>query len=252
MIKATEGTIYTKNPLQTNKTDIKVNINKDKAALLGISPKEIDRTVRLGISGVNIANYKDEQGDDYPIMVTTARSGNPTLETFNKIYIGNNTGALIPVNQLADLNFQTSVPTIKHYNKLRYMAVSASVDQGYNTEAVTQQVLDKLNKLKMPKGFSYIAAGEVENKQHSFGGIGKIILITIFAFLAILLLEFKTFKSTLIVLSVIPLGVIGAVIALLISGNTMSFIAVVGIIALAGIEVKNSILLVDFTRSSAA
>lgn len=248
VIKTTEGTIYTKNPLQTYKTDIRVNINKDKAELLGISPKEIDRTVRLGISGLNIAKFKDQEGDDYPINVSLAREGNPTLETFNKIYIGSHSGALVPINQLANINFQTSVPTIKHYNKLRYIAVSASVENGYNTEAVTQKVLESLHNIKMPKGFSYKAAGEVENKEHSFGGIGKIILITFFAFLAILLLEFKTFKSTLIVLSVIPLGVIGAVVALLISGNTMSFIAVVGIIALAGIEVKNSILLVDFTN----
>ena len=67
-------------------------------------------------------------------------------------------------------------------------------------------------------------------------------------FIAVLILEFKTFKSTLIVLSVIPLGIVGAVIALLLTGNTLSFVATIGIVALAGIEVKNTILLVDFTN----
>ena len=67
-------------------------------------------------------------------------------------------------------------------------------------------------------------------------------------FIAVLILEFKTFKSTLIVLSVIPLGVVGAVLALLATGNTLSFVATIGIVALAGIEVKNTILLVDFTN----
>jgi multidrug efflux pump subunit AcrB len=67
-------------------------------------------------------------------------------------------------------------------------------------------------------------------------------------FVATLILLFKTFKSTLIVLSVIPLGVIGAVVALWLTGNSLSFVAVIGLIALAGIEVKNSILLVDFTN----
>ena len=69
-----------------------------------------------------------------------------------------------------------------------------------------------------------------------------------FLFVAVLILLFKTFKSTLIVLSVIPLGVIGAVMALWLTGNSLSFVAVIGLIALAGIEVKNSILLVDFTN----
>jgi multidrug efflux pump subunit AcrB len=72
-------------------------------------------------------------------------------------------------------------------------------------------------------------------------------LITFFGILGVLILEFKTFRSTLIVLSVVPLGIIGAVLSLLISGNTFSFVAVIGIIALIGIEVKNSILLVDYT-----
>jgi multidrug efflux pump subunit AcrB len=67
-------------------------------------------------------------------------------------------------------------------------------------------------------------------------------------FIAVLVLEFKTFKSTLIVLSVIPLGIVGAVLALMVTGNSLSFVATIGIVALAGIEVKNTILLVDFTN----
>ena len=90
--------------------------------------------------------------------------------------------------------------------------------------------------------------GEVESRQESFGGFGTVIMVTVFLFIAVLVLEFKTFKSTLIVLSVIPLGIVGAVLALLVTGNSLSFVATIGIIALAGIEVKNTILLVDFTN----
>ncbi|HMP94764.1 MAG TPA: efflux RND transporter permease subunit, partial [Phnomibacter sp.] len=75
-----------------------------------------------------------------------------------------------------------------------------------------------------------------------------VILLTVFLFITILVLEFKTFKSTLIVLSVIPLGIIGGVVLLWLTGNPLSFVAIVGFIGLAGIEVKNSILLVDFTN----
>ncbi len=91
-------------------------------------------------------------------------------------------------------------------------------------------------------------AGELESRQESFGGLGTIVIVTVFGILAILILEFKTFKSTLIVLSVIPLGVIGAVLMLLFSGNSFSFTATIGLIALVGIEIKNSILLVDYTN----
>jgi multidrug efflux pump subunit AcrB len=90
--------------------------------------------------------------------------------------------------------------------------------------------------------------GDVEAGNESFGGLGTVIIVTVFMFVAVLVLMFKTFKSTLIVLSVIPLGVVGAVIALFLTGNSLSFVAIIGLIALAGVEVKNSILLVDFTN----
>jgi multidrug efflux pump subunit AcrB len=149
---------------------------------------------------------------------------------------------------LAKIEFETSPNLIRHYDKSRYATVTAFVKSGYLYEDVNKQVIAELDKFNFPKGYRYVAAGELENKQESFGGIETIILITIFGFIAVLVLEFGTFKSTLIVLSVIPLGVIGAVTMLLITGNPMSFVAVVGLIALVGIEVKNSILLVDFTN----
>jgi multidrug efflux pump subunit AcrB len=105
-----------------------------------------------------------------------------------------------------------------------------------------------MENLKLPAGYSFMMGGEVEASNESFGGLGPIIIVTVFLFVAVLILMFKTFKSMLIVLSVIPLGVVGAAIALLISGNPLSFVAIIGLIALAGVEVKNSILLVDFTN----
>jgi multidrug efflux pump subunit AcrB len=91
-------------------------------------------------------------------------------------------------------------------------------------------------------------AGEAETREESFGGFQTVIIVTVFLFIAVLILLFKTFKSTIIVLSVIPLGMVGALAALWITGNSLSFVAIIGLIALAGIEVKNSILLVDFTN----
>jgi multidrug efflux pump subunit AcrB len=248
LMKSTEGTIYVNNPLSAYKTDIKLNINKDKAAMLGVPTNEIDRTVRMGIAGINAAIYRDDKGDKYQINVTLKHDKHQTLDVFNNLYVTSQTGTLIPINQLASMEFETSIPTIKHYNNNRYVILTSYVKNGYNTNEVTKKILSKVDNNPFPKGYSYAAAGEVESSADSFGGLGTIITITIFGFMGVLLLEFKTFKSALIVLSVIPLGVIGAVVMLLLTGNTLSFTAVVGFIALAGIEVKNTILLVDYTN----
>lgn len=247
ILKKTEGTMYVNNDLTTLKTDIKVKVNKDKASMLGIATSEIDKTIRMAVTGLNIGTYREDDGDDYTINITLPRDNKQTFDVFKKIYVAANSGVSVPLNQVADIQFQTSPTNIKHYDKDRYTTVTAFVQSGYNTPKVTDGILQKLNAMQFPKDTHYVAAGDIEASQESFGGLGTIILITIFGLLGILILEFKTFKGTLIVLSVIPLGIIGAVAALLISGNTFSFVAVIGLIALIGIEVKNSILLVDYT-----
>ena len=180
--------------------------------------------------------------------MTLPRGKYAAYDVFNNIYVNSVTGQAIPLRQLAEVEFETTPNLIRHYDKARFATVTAFVRSGFLYEDINNEVIKKLDAFKFPKGYSYVAAGELENKQESFGGIQTIILITIFGFIAVLVLEFGTFKSTLIVLSVIPLGVIGAVSMLFITGNPLSFVAVIGLIALVGIEVKNSILLVDFTN----
>ena len=134
----------------------------------------------------------------------------------------------IPLKQVATIEFETSPNLIRHYDKARYATVTSFVKSGFLYEKVTDDVIKKLDVFPFPKGYYYVAAGEVENKKESFGGLTTIILITVFGFIAVLVLEFGNFKSTLIVLSVIPLGVIGAVSMLFITGNPLSFVAVIG------------------------
>jgi multidrug efflux pump subunit AcrB len=100
----------------------------------------------------------------------------------------------------------------------------------------------------MPPGYRLVPAGEIESRQESFGGIGSAVIVTTFLILAILVLEFRTFRATLVVASVIPLGVVGGLLALWVTGYTLSFTALIGFVALVGIEIKTSILLVDFTN----
>ena len=248
ILKDTPGTIYVKNPLTTRRTDLRVKINKEKAGLLGISVADINRTVRLAIAGLNIGTFKDATGDDYNINVTLPKGATTTPEVLNNLYVNSLTGAAVPLRQVANVEFETSTNQIRHFDRDRFVTISAFVKSEYLVDNVYNDILAKLEKYKFPNDFSYKAAGELEAREKSFGGLGTIILITAFGFIGVLILEFGTFKSSLIVLSVIPLGIIGAFSMLWIVGYPLSFVAVIGLIALIGIEVKNSILLVDFTN----
>ncbi|MCE2997443.1 MAG: efflux RND transporter permease subunit [Cyclobacteriaceae bacterium] len=249
IIKKTEGTIYVNNPLSNQQTDLHVKINKEKAGQLGVAISDIDRAIRLGVAGLNVGKFTPGEGEDeININVTLPKKKYSDMNVFNTLQVNSINGQAIPLRQLAVVEFETSPNLIRHYDKNRFATVTSFVKSGYLYENVTNDVIKKLDAFPFPKGYYYVAAGEVENKQESFGGLSTIILITVFGFIAVLVLEFGNFKSTLIVLSVIPLGVIGAVTMLFLTGNPLSFVAVIGLIALAGIEVKNSILLVDFTH----
>jgi multidrug efflux pump subunit AcrB len=244
----TQGTMYVKNPVVNLKSDIKLDIDKEKANSLGIPTVNIDRLVHLAVAGLKLGNFSDDNSNDYDILLTSPKYERATLDIFDNLFVNNNQGFAIPLTQLATLKLESSPLIINHYNKVRTVSVSSFVMKGYLATNVINDVISQMDNFKLPHGYSYRMGGEFESRQEIFEGFGTILIITLFLFIAILVLEFKTFKSTLIVLSVIPVGLVGALIALWITGNSISFVAFIGLIALAGIEVKNSILLVDFTN----
>lgn len=248
VFRETEGTIYVNNPVRISKMDLHVKVDKEKAGLYRVPTVDIDRTIRMGISGLPAGKFREEDGDEYNITVTLPHNGKQTVDALDKLYVSSVTGAQIPLRQVAQVEFQSSPPTINHFNKERAVTITAFVKTGYNTDRLTKSIADKLDKMKLPTGYRTILAGEIESRQESFSGFGNAIMIAGFGVLATLVLEFGSFVSTLIVFSVVPLGLIGGTLMLLLTGNTFSFTAMVGFIALVGIEVKTSILLVDFTN----
>jgi multidrug efflux pump subunit AcrB len=247
VFKRTEGTQYVNNPVRLRRSDLTLVVDKQKAGLLGIPSVEVERTLRLGIAGLEAGKIRAANGDEYPLMVRIAHKGRPAPEALDRIQVSSVTGAMIPLSQIASMRFSASPTTIDHVNRQRSVTITSYVRSGYNTDAVTKQVMAALDSIALPVGYVMRPAGEIESREESFGGIGGAIIVAVFAILAILVLEFRDFRTTLVVASVIPLGLVGGIVALLLSGYTLSFTAMIGFVALVGIEIKTSILLVDFT-----
>ena len=250
IFNSTPGTIYVKNQLKQSKNELNIDIDREKAGLYGLTTKEIATTIRLGIAGLDISKLREDNGDEKDLKVTIQKNTANALDNFNKIQITSFSGDLVPLKSVAKISLKESALLIKHYNKEKYSLVGSHKKDGYNTDRMTTEILNRIDKeVHLPKGYRITAAGEREASKKTFDGIGTIIMLAIFGLMAILILEFRTFKSTFIVLSVIPLGMVGALVGLWIAGETLSFVASVGMIALAGIEIKNSILMVDYTNS---
>lgn len=248
VLRRTPGTMYVDNPVRLDRTDLRVRVDPVKAGLFGIPTAEVDRTVRLGLAGLTAGSFRDGSGDEHDIVVRLPHAGRPGMEALDRVYVSSVTGAQVPLRQVASVRFEASPPLIQHHDEERSVSVTAFVRSGFNTDAVTREVMAQLETMRFPAGYGWAPAGEIESRQESFGGVGNAVIVAVFMVLAILVLEFGTFRSTLIVASVIPLGVMGGILALWVTGYTLSFTATIGFVALIGIEIKNSILLVDFTN----
>ena len=255
-LRAVPGTLDVRNPSADRRFDMRLFIDRDRAAVLGVSVPDVDRAARLAIGGINAGEYHENGADEVrPIRVVSRREGGlagrasrPSFDVLEHSFVANSRGAVVPIRQVAKLSLEPSPTTIRHRDRGRAVTVTARIGNGYNTNAVTLAALTKIDQITMPKDVRLVVAGEVESREESFSGMGSAIIIAAFGLLAVLILEFRNFRGTVIVASVMPLGILGGMCALYITGYMLTFMSTVGFIALMGIEIKNSILLVDYTN----
>jgi multidrug efflux pump subunit AcrB len=266
VLERTPGTRDVDDPVRLAHTDLDVQVDRERAGMLGVPVSSVARTVRLALAGLEVGTLRARTGEDYAIRVVAphgldapapgaegallgaAVDGRATLAVLDRVHVPSLLGRPVPLAQIADLPFASSAPLVQRRNGERIVTVTAQVVAGQNTERVTAAVERQLGTIALPPGYRLVVAGERESRAESFGGLGSAILVAVFGILGILVLEFRTFKSTLIVATVIPLGFVGGIVFLWLTKNTLSFTAVIGFIALVGIEIKNSILLVDYTN----
>ena len=235
------------NPVATDRIDLDMRIDDAKAALLDIAAGSPRRTIRLALSGERAGTFRDNEGDSYPVTVRLPLANTQPVSALDAIYVPTRSGAPVSLAEITNPQLVSVPPLIKRRNLERTVEITAQLTKGQLSAKVTQAAKAELDKLKLPPGYSIRIGGEAEKIKETFSGFGPIILIALFIIFGILVAEFGEFREALVVAGVIPLGTFGGLIGLLVTGNNMSFLAVIGFVALIGIEIKNSILLVDFT-----
>ncbi|MEZ2442849.1 efflux RND transporter permease subunit [Chitinophaga sp. RCC_12] len=249
ILKKHPGTFFINNELNTYKSDVKIKIDKEKARTLGVLTSDIDKVIRLAVAGLTVGDYIDDRGDARNVVITLPRDKFSNLDAFRNLYVNNIQGVPVQVSQIAQITFETSPTAINHFNKSRFAKVTSLTKENVYANDILKDIIPQLNKIKMPPGYYYKLSGEAESEGDALGGnFLSVILLSSFLFVGVLLLQFKTFKGIIIVLSIIPLGILGGVVLLLLTGNPMSLVSIIGFIGLSGIQVKNSLLLVDFTN----
>ncbi|MEM6964299.1 MAG: efflux RND transporter permease subunit [Bacteroidota bacterium] len=246
VLASTPDVININNPMRRDETQLKINLNKPKAGLLAVSELDFDRTVRASLNGLAVDKVTLDDDEDYNLVVRMPFDENPSIEDLNKIYVANRMGGQIPLNHIANVEFEGGVSRFEHLDLKRNTTVFASVTDLDKTLPITDSVIAKLDKIVLPKGYEFKIGGEYKEQQSTFGSLGIILALAQIAIFAVLVLQFRSVLQPLIVFAAIPLAICGSFIALYLTGWSFSFFAFVGLISLIGIVVNNSIILVDY------
>jgi multidrug efflux pump subunit AcrB len=259
LMRAVPGTRDVRNPLAFERLDLALNLDADKAALVGVAPAAARRVTRLALAGEPAGRFRDAEGDSYDVMVRLPQPDFPgvapgerlgalqDVSALERVYVPTVSGDAVPLPAIASPRLQGGPAAIDRYGQQRSVGLTANVADGYLTSKVNGEVGAKFAAMQLPPGYGFLLGGEAAEQAESFGGLGGVILFALFSIFAVLVLEFGRFRETIVVVGVIPLGMFGGLIALWLTGNSISFTAIIGFVALIGIEIKNSILLVDFT-----
>lgn len=248
LISETEGTQNIHNPLALDKTDLRININRSKAHLLHLALSDIDMTVRTGINGHAVTQASFRDGEKYDLVVRLPIQDNASIQDLNNINITSQTGAPVPLRQIADIQFEASPSRLGHFNLKREATITADVASSENVAEVTRQIIAKLESYHFPHNYTYYVGGEYETQQDSFGNMGQILIVALLGIFAVLVLQFKSYKQPFVVFSAIPLAFTGSIFMLFVTGFSFSFFAFVGFTSLIGIVINNAIILVDYTN----
>lgn len=241
-----------KSDLVTNKPEIIIDVDREKASREGISTAQVAMALRTALFGLEISKFRDND-DEYPIQLRLMQDDRNKIErllSMNITYRDMNMGGVlrnVPLASIADISYSTTFSQINRKDAERIITLSSDVVPGFNANEINQEILRATGSMKLPSGYSLRQGGEQEEQAEAAAFLGSAFLIAIAMIYLILAAQFNSIVKPLIIFFTIVLSLIGVLLGFMITGKTFSVImSGVGIIALAGIVVKNGILLIEF------
>lgn len=241
-----------KSDFETFKPELVVNIDRLRANREGITTGQIGSELRTAITGTEVSKFREEE-DQYPIQLRYneySRENIDRLMNLKITFMDMATGRLksIPLSSVATINYQNAYGGINRQDLKRVITLSSNLLSGYNSNAVNTQIRQALPSFSKPSGVEISLTGEQEEQAENSVFLMQAMLVSIFLVLFILVTQFNSLSKPVIILSEILFSIIGVLLGFSIFGMDMSIIMTgMGIVALAGIVVRNGILLVDFT-----
>lgn len=248
IVKKVKGTKNVENGTEETTPDIHVAVDKKKAAKYGLTVATVYQQLNQQLQDASAATTLalDEKTLDVKVgMKKDMNMSRTKLKDMKLTGTKNGKSEEVALSEIAKFSNSDSLSSIQRNQQERMLTVTAELKDGYNIGKVSQSVEKKLKSYKMPKGYSYSMAGEMESIAETTGQIGLMLILAIAFMYLIMVAQFQSLKSPFIILFTIPLAFTGGFLGLLFAGKDLSVIAMIGFVMLSGIIVNNGIVLVD-------
>lgn len=254
VLEGTEGVVDVDDGLKDTTNELKITVDKEKAAKYGYTVAQVYKLISDDISSSKSVTTISADIKDYEVYLQTQEQSDVTVDDIKNMTFTytNQDGdeSDIPLSDICTIEQTQTLSTIHRDSQTRYITVSGSVDEDHNVTLVSDKVKSKLDKIDMPEGYSASMEGEDETINESMSQLGLMLLLAVVFIYLIMVAQFQSLLSPFIIMFSIPLAFTGGFIALFITGNELGIISMLGFIMLAGLIVNNGIVLIDYINQA--
>jgi len=231
---------------EEDRAELKVVVDKEKLARLGLSSSAVSSCVRNRINGLLIG-YLKEDGDEYDIVVRMEEGNRNSISAIENLSLPTPTGGTIKLSEVAKVEEYWTPQSITHQSRQRIVTVAVTPYKTSLGELATD-ITNAIKDVEIPQNVTVNIGGEYQDQQETFADMGLLLALIILLVYIVMASQFESFKKPLIIMMAVPFAISGVILALLITGTSLDMIGALGMVMLVGIVVKNGIVLVDYTN----